>query len=283
MSALKGLTGLGSRASLYTPDPSSFVPGQLIIICSWADAARQHIARYLDLHKSIAPGAQVLLIQTAALHLVSPYSRQQASLKPVVRFILDHLEAATERQTESKTKELKILLHSFSNGGGLTATQLFFLLREATNAPLTLVGIIMDSSPDGGTYRQTHNAIVVGQPRSKLQKIGISLLAHAVLIPIWISYAVGRDENSQTLMRRVFLDQDLVGTTNICYFYSKTDQMTNWRDVRTHADEARRMGWAVDELEFHGSSHCAHIGVDKERYTAAVRKMWDGMTRRSKI
>jgi hypothetical protein len=277
--SFKDLKSLGSRVSLYTPEPST--PDQLVIICSWADGGRRAIARYLELYKTIAPEARILLIQCSSSDLVSPYAWQRASIKPAVQFLLD--DGLLRRSPNSTGGAPKIMLHSFSNGGSLTATQLLFLLRVATNAPLPLVGIIMDSSPDGGTYSQTHQAIVVSKPRPIVQRAAVSLLAHAVLLPIWASYAVGREENSQRVMRRVFLDQEYVDTTSICYLYSKDDLVTNWTYVHLHAKEARRKGWSVDELEFLGSSHCAHMSVDKERYAAAVVKMWTGLRRESKI
>lgn len=278
--SFKDLKSLGSRVSLYTPEPSA--PDELVIICSWADGGRRAIARYLELYRTIAPETRILLIQCSASDLVSPYAWQRASIKPAVQLLLDDglLQQPSSHSTGGAPK---IMLHSFSNGGSLTATQLLFLLQEATNAPLPLVGIVMDSSPGGGTYSQTHQAIVVSKPRALVQRAAISLLAHAVLLPIWASYAVGREENSQTMMRRVFLDRAYVDTTRICYLYSKEDPVTNWEYVHLHAEEARRKGWSVDELEFRGSSHCAHISVDKERYVAAVVKMWTGLRRESKI
>ncbi|CRG86174.1 hypothetical protein PISL3812_03177 [Talaromyces islandicus] len=277
--SFQDLKSLGTRVSLYTPQPSA--PDQLVIICGWADGGRRAIARYIDLYTTIAPETRILLIQCSALDLVSPYAWQQASIKPAVQFLLD--DGLLQRKHKSTGAAPKVLLHSFSNGGGLTATQLFILIREATNAPLPLVGIIMDSSPDGGTYRQTHLAVVVSKPRSMVQRAAVSLLGHAILLPIWASYLVGREENSQTVMRRVFLDREYVDTTSICYLYSKDDLVTNWTCVRMHAEEARKKGWVVDELEFFGSSHCAHISVDKERYAAAIVKMWTGLRRDSKI
>ena len=65
------------------------------------------------------------------------------------------------------------------------------------------------------------------------------------------------------------------GEGRVCYFYSKADRMCLWWDVRDHAEEARRKGWEVREFLFEGSGHCAHLSNDEERYTEAVKGIWD--------
>lgn len=296
---------LTPRIWLYTPEAPA--PGQLVILCSWADARQQHIARYIQLHNTIAPGASILLIQTPATILVSPYAWQRAALKPAVQYVIEkvlrrpeilNVEEVSEEQQGQQEQEQeqeqettagmdtdvpKILFHSLSNGGSLTATQLLTLLREATHAPLPLVGLIMDSSPDGGTYRQTHSAIVVAQPPSTLRRAVVALMAHAALLPVWSLYVVGQQENSQLIMRRTLLDRSFVGTSNICYVYSKDDKITRWEDVHLHAEEARMKGWSVEEHRLEGSSHCAHIRTNEKLYADVVDRLWNGVNRQSKL
>lgn len=284
---------------IWSYAPETPTPRQLVIVCSWADARQQHIDRYIQLHNAVAPGARILLIRTSATTLVSPYAWQRAALKAAVQYIIDNvllrpdphnIEANEEQQQEQEqgllgkdTNDTKILLHSLSNGGSLTATQLLILLREATHAPLPLVGIIMDSSPDGGSYRQTHNAIVIAQPPSKPRRAVVALIAHAALLPVWALYVVGQQENSQLVMRRTFLDRDFLETSNICYVYSKDDKITDWEDVHLHAEEAKEKGWSVEEHRLEGSSHCAHIRTNKELYAAVVKRLCDGVKRQSKL
>lgn len=274
---------LSPRVSLFTPESPD--PDQLVIVCSWTDAQQKHIARHLQLHKAITPRAKILLIQTTFVTLIKPYAWQRASLQAAAQYIIEN--AWTDTQLDSspgrgphqqvhgrRSSKTKILLHSLSNGGGLTATQLLILLREVTHAPFPLIGIIMDSSPDSGSYKQSHNAMVSAQPPSRPRRAAFSLLAHAALIPIWVSYAVGGQENSQLEMRRIILDRDYVGTSNIRYVYSKSDQITDWRDVLVHAEEARGKGWLVEEHKLGESSHCAHVRSDPELYAAIVRQLW---------
>jgi hypothetical protein len=130
------------------------------IICSWADIHREHITKYFQLHKAITPGASILLIQSSTAALLKPYTWQRATVKPAAQYIIEN--ALTDRQLASfpdggQTRQAqgilktKILLHSCSNDGSLTVTQLLILLRGMIHAPLPLIGIIMDSAPDAGT------------------------------------------------------------------------------------------------------------------------------------
>lgn len=283
-----------SRICSYTPE--SPTPGQLVVICSWMDAQEKHLSRYIQLHHEISPGARILLVQSSAAMLVSPYAWQRAALKPAVQYIIDNalipscilrdLKQQTQKTHQLSKKKIdtnstNILLHSFSNGGGLTATQILFLLREATHMPLPLVGVVLDSSPNGGGYAQTHHAIVVSQPKS--QRAMVSLLAHAALLPKWVIYATGHKENSQEVMRKTFLDSEYMATTNVSYVYSKDDQITNWKDVHLHAEEARAKGWHVDENLLESSPHCGHIRTQGEMYAAVVKRIWNRVERQSRL
>ena len=50
--------------------------------------------------------------------------------------------------------------------------------------------------------------------------------------------------------------------------------MVDWTDIQDHAADARRKGWAVDEIIFEGSPHCGHFQRDEEKYVRAMEKMW---------
>lgn len=292
---------LSSRISLFLPNsPES---GQLVILCSWADAQPKHILRYIQLHQAITPNASILLIQTPAAALFAPYRWQRAALKPAVEYIKSRLadiqggtSSATvdpnetntdnskeERSQTTTTKKIKILIHVLSTGGGLTTTQLLILFRQSTHAPLPLIGIIMDSSPDGGSYKQSYRAMVGAQPPSIPRRAAVSLVAHAALLPFWATYAVGIRENSQLELRRVILDRKFVDATHICYVYSKNDRITDWRDVLVHAADARGCGWSVEEHLLENSSHCAHVRSNPDMYAAIVKQFWERAKLQSKL
>jgi hypothetical protein len=80
-------------------------------------------------------------------------------------------------------------------------------------------------------------------------------------------------------------DDDSVG--NARYIYSRSDRMCQWGDVHDHAEEARGLGWNVEEVVYEGTAHCAHYsGVDgRQRYEDVVERLWwgGGPSRLSKL
>lgn len=152
------LTHLSAYAKLHTPPSPN--PNELIILFSWTGAKKQHIKHYLKLHQTTAPRARLLQLETPPWIPVSSYARQRAHAKPAVDYLLTFLAKPLPESIREK-----ILLHVLSSGGALTATQLLLALRRETYRPLRLAGFILDSAPDGGTYRQTHRSLVASLPR----------------------------------------------------------------------------------------------------------------------
>ncbi|KAI9809558.1 MAG: hypothetical protein M1827_006793 [Pycnora praestabilis] len=307
---------IGHHTSLYTPpQPTN---GELIIICSWLGAARKHIAKYTTLYQRIAPRARILLMETAIPIITSSYAQQRDQNKAAVSAVVDALvtcgyqsppggkapnghlvngDSFTTSRLSTSTADSatrpKILLHTFSNGGGNTATQLLIAVRERLQAPLPLVGLLFDSCPAKGTYWKSYNAMVLSLPRNiALQMLG-PVVVHCILIYLYTWIACGY-ENPASLMRRTVLDpaivQAVVERTNVgddvvegevgraTYIYSKSDQMVEWTDIRDHAQDARSNGWQVEEILIEGSGHCAHYFKDEERYVETVKSFWLGPT-----
>ncbi|KAH8433953.1 TMEM53 family protein [Aspergillus melleus] len=265
---------LGIRTWLSYPEKP--LPGQLVVICTWLGASSKHIGKYLDLHRAVAPGARILLIESEVAILVSSYAHQRRRIQPAVRAIRDTLAEG------SKAHRPKILLHTFSNGGTNTATQLLITLRETLQEPLPLVGIVLDSSPAKGTYWKSYDAMVFSLPPAG--RIVSSMVVHFLLVLLYTWIACG-NENPAALMRRTLLDDETIESGeemynagvngNICYLYSKADKMTDWRDIQDHAEDARLKGWNVQEILFEGSGHCAHLAQDATKYWAAVERVWN--------
>ncbi|KAL5686112.1 hypothetical protein EMGR_003367 [Emarellia grisea] len=260
-----------TRTWLSTPDKA--LPGQLVIVCTWLGASAKHITKYTDLHRSIAPHARILLIESEVSILVSSYARQRRLIRPAVDVVLETLADRTESDAP------RILLHTFSNGGTNTATQLLITLAKTVSQPLPLVGLVLDSTPARGTYWKSYNAMVFSLPPSS-RLVG-SVVVHFLLILLYTWIACG-NENPASLMRRTLLDEETVGPAPqrdapgyVCYMYSKEDRMTDWRDVWDHAQEAEEKGWKVDKVLFEGTGHCAHMPDNPARYAEVVEKAWN--------
>ncbi|GMF75317.1 unnamed protein product [Aspergillus oryzae] len=216
------------------------VPGQLIIICTWLGASPKHISKYIDMHRAVAPHARLLLVESEVSILVSSYARQRRLIRPAVDVVLETL-VETENGSTSDAPP-RMLLHTFSNGGTNTATQLLITLREIVSQPLPLIGLVLDSTPAKGTYWKSYNAMVFSLPPAS--RLMGSVVVHCLLILPYTWIACG-NENPASLMRRTLLDEHTVGPAlrrgdpdaagYVCYMYSKEDGMTDWRDVWDHA------------------------------------------------
>ncbi|KAJ5791634.1 uncharacterized protein N7518_008645 [Penicillium psychrosexuale] len=157
-------------ANTWLSNPEKAIPGQLIIICTWLGASPKHVGKYTDLYRSIAPHARILLIESDVSILVSSYARQRRRIRPVVDIVLETL---AETETSSVDNAPRILLHTFSNGGTNTATQLLITLREVASKPLPLIGLVLDSTPAKGTYWKSYNAMVL-LPSSRVSLRGLN-------------------------------------------------------------------------------------------------------------
>ena len=297
-SPLSEFVDIGSRTSLYTPaNPKG---NQLVILCTWLGAARKHIAKFVGIYQNIAPNARILLIQSAVPILISSYVRQRREIQPAASVILDTLaecdsfslpdiEASDTFPNKPKGKQPKILLHTFSNGGTNTVTQLLIVLRERLQRPLPLAGLLCDSCPAKGEYWKSYDSILFSLPKGFASRILGPPVCHVILILLycWVAYG---NETVEGLIRRTLLDPNSVepgwesedesgvrsSAGRVCYLFSKEDRMCHWEDVRDHAIIARDQEWQTQEILFEGSAHCAHLRNDEARYSEAMKGIWDG-------
>ncbi|KAH6881887.1 indole-diterpene biosynthesis protein-like protein PaxU [Alternaria rosae] len=267
---------LGPRMSLYTPP--SHATGELIILCTWLGAARKHIDKYISAYLTIAPNAKILLIQSDVTSVTSSYPNQRKDIMPaveVVRGVLSH--------TTKYPPNPKILIHTFSNGGPISATALLLALHTQISTPLPITGIIMDSGPAAGYYWKSYNAMVLSLPSGLLRSAGY-VFVHGILLILFASVALGRYEYPEVLVRRTLLDERFVcdggrggnAKGRVCYLYSKADRMTDWEDVVGHADMAKEKGWDVGEVVFEGTPHCGHLVGNDGAYVGEMGRMWEG-------
>jgi hypothetical protein len=297
-SPLSELINIGPRTSLYTPaHPEN---GQLIIISTWLSAARKHIAKFISLYQNIAPNSRILLIESNISILTSSYPKQRKAIQLAASAVLDTLSECSKVSLSGGNANIdgslsacgkwpKILLHSFSNGGTNTATQLLIVLRERLNTPLPLIGLVCDSCPEEGTYWKSYDAMLLSLPKGFMwQNILGPIACQFILIILYTGIAFG-NENPASLMRRTILDPRIVepgwksgigiaeaaSAGRVCYIFSKEDRMCYWEDVVGHAEQARAKGWQAQEVLFVGSAHCAHLKQDEQKYLDAIKGLWD--------
>ncbi|KAH8722838.1 indole-diterpene biosynthesis protein-like protein PaxU [Phaeosphaeriaceae sp. PMI808] len=284
---LPNFENIGPRTSWYTP--SKPATGELVIICTWLGAAPKHINKYVAMYHRIAPGARILLIESAVPILVSSYARQYRHIQAAAQKVIDTLAecGSSSIVTEKPSQSPKILLHTFSNGGTNTATQLLIVLRKKSSGPIPLLGIVFDSCPAKGTYWKSHSAMVLSLPPDFATQFVGAIVVHVLLCMLYTWIACG-NENPASLQRRTVLDPETVippsstvafdqqSNGHARYIYSTSDRMCHWGDVHDHAEEARQLGWNVEEVVYEGTGHCAHYSADVMRYEATVGRLWSG-------
>lgn len=261
-------------------------------MCTWLGALRKHITKYTNLYQKIAPGARILLVESSIAIAMSTFGHQQKAIRPAVSVVRDTLRTyavSEDTKASASRRNPKILLATFSNGGGNTASHLLIVLQSQVKAPLPLTGLMCDSSPGHVTYWRSYDAMMISLPKDPASQYVGALACHILLVILFTWIACG-NENPSSLGRRMVLDRDFVcprsekqvgegsaglGVGKVCYLYSKADQLVLWEEVREHAEEAKAKGWNVKEYEFGGTGHCGHLQKYVDKYTKAVEGVWD--------
>ena len=86
---------------------------QLILLCSWTDAAPRHIMKYMHAYRNLYPTSPILLVRTSSSDFFLNSERAlQQRLEPAIRIIRAHLE-----DEPSSGPNEGFLAHALSNGG----------------------------------------------------------------------------------------------------------------------------------------------------------------------
>ncbi|KAF2648747.1 hypothetical protein K491DRAFT_698665 [Lophiostoma macrostomum CBS 122681] len=272
---------LNPYTTLYTPiDPDET---QLIILCTWLGAGKRTIPKYIALHQQITPRTPVLLIESSVWTVTPHYSTQRARTRPAVTVLQRTLSSAASQNVSPK-----ILVHTSSNGGSNSATQLLLEFQSTTGKPLPIQGIVCDSAPAAGGYWKSYHSVMTSLPKNSLvASIAGPVLAHAVPGWMYLNAALGRYPIFEDLIRDTLLSSEYVTTRKssadtgdgkklkIAYIWSKKDELIEWRDIVEHAAQAERLEWEVRSEEFLESAHCNHLKVDGERYLKIVKDAWE--------
>lgn len=111
-----------------------------------------------------------------------------------------------------------------------------------------------------------------------------------LVMSVLVLLSIFGSENAIVKTRRVLNDPSgalLRAEIPRRYLYSQTDTMVPWKDVVSHAAEARKNLKAdgnanIECIEFERSGHVAHMMVDKERYWRVIRETWERSANASK-
>ncbi|PLN84284.1 hypothetical protein BDW42DRAFT_183640 [Aspergillus taichungensis] len=286
MASQTPLQSLAQNIHLYEPPSITDAPPSdpsLVILCTWLGGATpRRIHKYIEGYRGEFPGSCILLITSIVLDITlrtihAIRARLQPARDAITRVLTTHNDRANVAAPNGdSSNSSSILLHIFSHGGSNTAVQLALSWQEEHNYPLPLGGVILDCSPGDTTFRRSYNAAVLSLPSETtphVQSIGRALLYPTIATVTVLQHlhlmASVRDLRRQLNDPAVFG----VGVPRL-YLFSEADEMVGAHNVRSHAVNARRCGFAVDEVVFRSAEHCALVLEDAGRYWGAVRQFW---------
>lgn len=272
----KGFTPLSSNGNIYLYTPSEPVKSgstttrhtrdsptpDLIILSTWMGALPKHILKYTAAYQSSYPTSTLVVITNDILDIVfRPNWLQRRRAQAAIDFIHDFT---------SNHKGAKVLLHSFSNGGGQQVVQLARGYRTKYKEGLPITALALDSCPGAGRdFAEGMKAIVLAVPpalRFLAKPVVFLLMCYFYLIT-----HLFRMKNVIDHTREGLLDEDVVEkSVPRVYIYSKEDKLVGYQQVEEHAAEAKKEGYRTERVEFTGSGHVQHMMQDPETYWGAI-------------
>ncbi|KAI3394368.1 hypothetical protein diail_2834 [Diaporthe ilicicola] len=269
---------LDPLVSLYRPSGASSTGAdhhpRLVIISSWTDARDAHIAKYVAKYQALYPAAQILLLRSTMNCILFP-----SQIGPAMKHAASVVRTAFQPPASSSSSSPPLLIHIFSNGGSSSVANLYeqYAATAGPNDDKRLPPhvTIFDSCP--ALFRIPRAVAFVS--------VGLSSFQQLIAAPFLYAFAAfwtgamalsvlpdslgewykshNNDEGNTAELRRV-------------YIYSPTDKLSDYRDVETHAAEAKAKGFSVALEKFEGSAHVAHLRKDEGRYWEIVKRAMEG-------
>lgn len=268
---------LGPLVSFYRPSeaPSTSATQQprLIIISGWTDAKDAHIAKYIAKYQVLYPAAQILLLRSTMNCIFRP-----SQIGPAMKRAASVVRAVFQTPVQSSSLP-PLLIHIFSNGGSSSIANLYEQYA-ATAGPdddkrLPPHVTIFDSCPALFTISRAMAIVTVGL--SPFQQLIAAPFLYAFAVLWTASMALGLLPNSLAGWYKSH-NKHAGNTAEVrrVYIYSPTDSLTNYKDVETHAAEAKTQGFSVALEKYENSAHVAHLRKDESRYWETVRRTVEG-------
>ncbi|KAF3398223.1 hypothetical protein F1880_006183 [Penicillium rolfsii] len=283
-SLLEGFNAIGESIYLHRPPVHAFpdpTSPSLVILCTWVGGATpRRINKYLAQYQELFPTSSLLLITTSVSDAAfRPLRWIRANLKPA-RDTINQIVGGEVGQTPAKTSSSQrgILLHLFSHGGGIIASQLALSMKgEPDCGDLFfhhLRTIILDCCPGDDSFARMYEAARVSLPQTPVAQ----LLGKTVMYP---ALAVLNTIQQAGLARAVKDLRDILNASSTfgsrprrLYISSKEDVVIGWEDVQSHLEDARNRGYSVGQVLFEQGPHCGLVMEDPTRYWDAVKKFW---------
>lgn len=267
---------LGPLVSIYRPSQASDTgeahQPRLVIVSTWTDAKDVHIAKYIAKYQTLYPAAQILLLKSTMECIVHP-----SRIGPAMTVAATAVRAAFQTPVVSSSPPL--LIHMLSNGGSSSIANLYeqFAATAGPNDDKHLPShvSIFDSSPGRFQIPRAVAFASVGLPF--FLKLVATPFLYAFATMWFASMTLGLIPDSVGSWYKSH-NEDAGNSNEVrrVYIYSPTDVVVDYKDVETHAAEAKTNGFSVAIEKYKGSAHVAHIRKDETRYWDIVEKAMEG-------
>ncbi len=221
-------------------------------------------AAYHQYH-TLYPAARIISIRSIPeFFMTTPNGTRLGLSKPVVSAI-----------ESDPSREKRILVHLFSNGGALSFSDMCHVYKEHSGRVLPVKAVVLDSAPGDPDLREAWAAMSVGLPKGILWYPAAALTSLGLGIA-WTATNILRIPTLVIKTRGWLNDWDLVDkTAKRLYIYSEADKLVGWRNVEAHFDDARTKGFEVIILKESETPHVQHMNLDRERYWTKVKELWE--------
>ncbi|KAF8442241.1 hypothetical protein L210DRAFT_3477913 [Boletus edulis BED1] len=256
----------------------------VILIFGWMGASTRHLQHYSRKYTELYPHATQIIVKCPPSFFWTSARGQQSRLLPVIE-ALEGLGClpSTENPTHESTRvRPRVLIHSFSNGGGLQLTSLGHLLTSKypfiPPSEHLVSALILDSSPAIGNFRSIGMAfsIAIRNPIIRHLALVFIYLMHAIRLSL--QSAFGMDTMGTRYLKALFNPRLLPwmnSRTPRLYVFSKKDELVPWQGVHKHANDAITLGLNVRCEVYEESAHVTHMRLDPKRYWASVQELWE--------
>lgn len=280
-SSMLGFKKLSNQVYVQDGEPSCQDPSHptTIILYSWGDASKRHVAKYVDGYRQLFPHVKIVLIFSPILKaLYQTLEARSRTMIPVIEAV--YPEALGKPDSAEKSSE-RVVLHVMSNTGGINFAATMNAYSKHTGGerfPHDL--LVLDSTP-GSTHflpnvGRWSRAMALGAARWFPWPFVVTQAMAAMFLGClhgfgWLIGATSAAEFSTTAVNDPRLSQTSVKRL---YLYSKEDDIIHWEDIEEHAADARQKGWSVSAEIFEGTPHVGHMRSHPEQYWAAIAASW---------
>ncbi|KAJ3725695.1 hypothetical protein DFJ43DRAFT_1041491 [Lentinula guzmanii] len=286
---LSNRTSEASGSSSAASNPSK--TPNIILVFGWMGANLPHIFKYTKVYQEMYPDATQIIVQSRPQFFWSSNRTRMNNLVPVAEVLEAHGCSGTKLGV-APTSEIdppRILVHSFSNGGGIQMYTLGKLLRARSKSSSDFRGhkprmsaMIIDSCPGNATLRGALRAFTASLPKNS--PLRIPLIIFIILIYSFNSFK-HRIFGVQPIFERLkrgLLRQGPEGgilpwmteKTPRMYVCSKKDELVPFEEIEEHVKEAKGRGLNASIEIYDDTPHVAHARKYPERYWGAVKDLW---------